>query len=75
MKINPTRLRLYQLGKTQIDLMQEIRRRGVYCARTELSETLNGVRVSPKARMLKAMAEEIVEEWERRGKAAGGEEE
>lgn len=74
MKINPTRLRLYQIGRTQIDLLQEIRRRGVYCAQTELSETLRGVRVGPKAQTLKAMAEEIVTEWEKRPGAAGGKE-
>ena len=60
--INPTRLRLYQLDKTQRDLLKAIRARGVRCSPSELSDTLTGSLVSPKATMLRNVADEIVTE-------------
>lgn len=66
--INPTRLRLYQLDKTQRDLLKAIRARGVRCSPSELSETLTGALVSPKATMLRNVADSILTEWEQRTK-------
>ena len=66
--INPTRLRLYQLDKTQRDLLDEIRARGIRCSRSELSDALTGAQASPKATMLRNVADEIVTEWEREPK-------
>lgn len=66
--INPTRLRLYQLDKTQRDLLEAIRARGIRCTPSELSDTLTGSLVSPKATMLRNVAEEIVTDWENKAK-------
>ncbi len=63
--VNPAKVRLYQLGRTQRELLDAIRARSIRCSRSELSEALTGALVSPKATMLRNVADEIVTDWER----------
>lgn len=66
--VNPVKVRLCQLGRTQRELLDEIRARHIRCSRSELSETLTGALVSPKATMLRNVADSILTEWEQRTK-------
>lgn len=65
--INPAKVRLCQLGRTQRELLDAIRARSIRCSRSELSEALTGAQISPKATMLRDVADNILTEWERRG--------
>lgn len=63
---NPTRARLMNLGRTQVDLLREIRKRGYpKCTEPYLSKVNNGLNTyQPQAVGIIKLREEILSEWE-----------
>ena len=63
---NPIKIRLAQLGKKQVDLLEELHKRGFKTvADTTLSKIINGRMESPQADAVKKVIAVILEEWER----------
>ena len=70
---NPTRARLMELGKTQVDLLREIRKSGYpKCTEPYLSKVNNGLNTyQPQAVGIIKLREEILSEWESEVKGNG----
>ena len=59
------KIKLLELGKWQIDLLDELRRRGwKRLQQTELSAIVNGKLTTPKAQSVLSMCDEILADWE-----------
>ena len=59
------KLRLLKLGKKQVDLIAELRRRGFpTLADTQLSTYINHMPPSPQCRAVMDECEKILKEWE-----------
>lgn len=59
------KIRLLQIGKKQVDLLTEIRKRGYpNLGDTQLSKYVNGRDITPQARAVKKIIEQILDEWE-----------
>lgn len=61
---NEIRITLIQLGKKQIDLIHELKKKAVTVTPSEMSGFLNGVYQTPKAKMVMEMVYQIIKEWE-----------
>ncbi len=60
------KVRLLELNKRQVDLLDEVRRRGYpNLDQSVLSRYVNGRVISPQARTVLALCEEILDEWEK----------
>lgn len=57
--------RLEALGKTQVWLLIELRKRGVVTQPPQLSNIINGLYTYPKAKMVSEVCNEIITEVER----------
>ena len=63
---NPIKIRLAQLDKKQVDLLEELQKRGFKTlADTTLSKIINGRMESPQADAVKGMIPVVLDEWER----------
>lgn len=56
--------RLAELGRTSVEVIEEIRRRGVDTSPTRFSAAIRGADRGPKAEKLCEMADQIISEWE-----------
>ena len=56
------KIELLKLGKTQRDLILELKDRGIICTPPEMSTALSGV-VRPKFDAIRKASEEIIAEW------------
>lgn len=62
---NPTKVRLAQLGKKQVDLLEELRARGFKTlADSTLCKIINGRMESPQADAVKGAIDMILSDWE-----------
>lgn len=59
------KIRLITLGKRQIDLIPELRKRGVSAAPCEISQAFNSEYSPQKYQKIRSYSEEIIHEWER----------
>lgn len=59
------KVRLAELGRTQVDLIPELAKRGVKVSPTELSYAVRGISQTPKSGKILSAANEIVSEWEK----------
>ena len=63
---NVVRPRLGMLGKTQVELLAEVKKRGfVNLNPQQFSTYVNGHSNTPQAKAVMAVAYEVIEEWER----------
>ena len=58
------RARIIELGKKNVDVMDEMRRRGVTSTPTQFSMSIAGRLAGPKADLIRETTEKIIEEWE-----------
>ena len=58
--------RMAKLGLKQVDLILELRKRGIVVQPPEMSSILRGVNTYPKAKKVLAECEKIVSEYESR---------
>lgn len=62
---NVVRPRLAELGKTQVELLKEIRKRGFKNLNAQqLSKYANGHEITPQSEAVMEIAFEILDEWE-----------
>lgn len=61
------KIRLLKLGKRQLDLLQELRKRGQQIQSSELSAFINGYIRTPKAGKILELCNEILTIWEKEG--------
>lgn len=68
---NEIKIRLLKLGKKQVDLLAEIRKRGYskICA-SSLSRYINGVDITPHGMAVKELIYQLLDEWEHGNKTA-----
>ena len=59
-----TKIKLIELGKKQIDLVVELRKRNYKIQPGELSQMLTGLLTTPKAEIIKNAVTEIIADWE-----------
>lgn len=62
---NTTKVRLAMLGKKQVDVLSEVRRRGY--ANLELSQLnayINGRNTTPQAKAVMKIVDDVLNEWE-----------
>ena len=59
------KVRIMLCGKRDVDVVNELRKRGLCMSSPKFSEALNGYRTGPKPRMILAETEKIVSEWEK----------
>lgn len=59
------KVRIMLCGKRNVDVIDELRKRGLDMSSSKFSEALNGYRTGPKPRMILAETEKIVSEWEK----------
>ncbi len=59
------KVRLMEIGKTQIDLIEALRNKGYTIDPANMSRLLRGIWNTKHAEMLIAAADEIVTEWEK----------
>lgn len=58
------KIRLLELNKKQVDLLEEIRKRGYsHLDPSVLSKYINGRAVTPQAKSVLALCEDILTEW------------
>jgi hypothetical protein len=62
---NEVKIRLLKLGKKQIDLMDELNKRGLNVAQSQLSDSLSGRLQSPKGTKIRTECLYILDEWEK----------
>ena len=71
--INPYRIRLMNLGKTDQDLVAPLMDvHGIHADTAEISNAVTGKRTYPKMLRIKEGVDEIITEWERIAKKKGG---
>lgn len=61
------KVRLVELGKSQVDLIPELAKKGIKANPTELSYAIRGKSQTPKSEKILSAANEIVSGWEREG--------
>lgn len=61
------KVRLVELGKSQVDLIPELAKRGIKANSTELSYAIRGISQTPKSEKILSAANEIVSGWEQKG--------
>ena len=59
------KVRIMLCGKRNVDVVNELRKRGLCMSSPKFSEALNGYRTGPKPRMILAETEKIVSDWEK----------
>ncbi len=57
--------RLAELGKKNVDVIEEINRRGVNCCAPQFSDAINGRKKTETADLMCEMANDIISEWEK----------
>lgn len=62
---NEVKIRLLKLGKKQIDLMDELNKRGLNVAQSQLSDSINGRLNTPKGSKIRTECLYILDEWEK----------
>ena len=63
------KIELLKLGKRQVDLLEEIRKRGfVRLYPCQLSDYIGGRNVSPQAKTVLLLCEQIIDEWKKAAK-------
>ncbi len=65
------KMRLLALNKKQIDLVAELRERGVAIADTQISTYINHPSPAPKCQQVLNEIEKILKSWEKKGKRNG----
>ena len=66
---NPIKIRLAQLGKKQVDLLEELQKRGFKTlADSTLCKIVNGRMESPQSDAVKKVITTILDEWEKEQK-------
>lgn len=58
------KIKLFELGKKQVDLLRELRNRGQKVSPQELSCFISGVVQTPKSETVLNIARDILKEWE-----------
>lgn len=58
------KIKLFELGKKQSDLLREINSRGQKVGPAELSSFISGTLRTPKSEVVLKMARDILKEWE-----------
>lgn len=58
------KIKLFELGKKQVDLLRELRNRGQKVSPQELSCFISGVVQTPKIETVLNIARDILKEWE-----------
>lgn len=56
--------RLIKLKKRQADLVLELRKQGIKATPTEVSQSMNGHNVFPKAELIRSGITKILDDWE-----------
>lgn len=60
------KIKLLELGKKQVDLLDEVRKRGYpKLDPSVLSRYINGREIAPQAKAVLALCEDILSEWEK----------
>ena len=59
------RIRLFELGKKQKDLLPELKKLGITAVPSELSNALSGVNTGPKASQIVDLSNQIIKVWEK----------
>lgn len=62
------KIRLLQLHKTQVQLIEELRNRGINTYPAQMSTAIAGVNRSKAAEHLVEMCDDIIKEWEQNAK-------
>lgn len=57
--------RLADLGKKSVDVISELKLRGIKCSRSQFSEAINGKNTSDFADLICETANNIICEWEK----------
>lgn len=58
------KIKLFELGKKQVDLLRELRNRGQKVSPQELSFFISGTLRTPKSEVVLKMSRDILKEWE-----------
>lgn len=58
-------VRLAKLHKKQVDVMRELKKRGIRVYQSQLSRYINGAENPPKSEIVLAEADKILTEWEK----------
>ena len=64
MRYTNIRARILELGRKNVDVIDEMRRRGVTSTPTQFSMSITGRLAGPKAELIRETTEKIIEEWE-----------
>lgn len=59
------KLRLMRIGKRQVDLIPELRKRGLKANPSDVSQALSGILRSVKSENILFIAKQLTNEWER----------
>lgn len=59
------KIRLWELGKRQKDLIPELEKLGIRATPAELSNAINDIDKGPKASQIVSLANQIVTAWEK----------
>lgn len=62
------KIRLLKLNKTQVQLLEELSKRGINTYAPQLSNAILGVNRSPAAEQIVEMCNDIIKEWEENAK-------
>ncbi len=57
------KIKLLELGKKQVDLIEELRNRGFTIQPPELSTYINQIMITPKSERVLRACDEIIEDW------------
>lgn len=62
---NYYKARLAMIGRSQVDLANELNRRGLRVSDSNLSKCLRLINLTPRQQVVRDKAEEILTEWEK----------
>lgn len=60
--------RLFDLKKTQVDLIKTLAKKEIKVSQSEMSQFVNGVLFTPKANLVLSESDKILTEWEKEGR-------